>query len=80
MGITPRETVATTVPLLSVMKSNGGASVFRISDGVARRVPVTVQRIIGERVVVDATNLSAGDQVVFAGMTRISDGDSVEVR
>ena len=53
---------------------------FRISDGVARRVPVTVQRIIGERVVVDATNLSAGDQVVFASMTRISDGDAVEVR
>ena len=80
VGITPRETVATTVPLLSVMKSNGGASVFRISDGVARRVPVTVQRIIGERVVVDAADLDAGDQVVFAGMTRISDGDSVEVR
>jgi len=35
---------------------------------------------IGERVVVDASDLSAGDQVVFAGMTRISDGDSVEVR
>ena len=80
VGITPRETVATTVPLLSVMTSNGGDSVFRISDGVARRVPVTVQRIIGERVVVDAADLDAGDQVVFAGMTRISDGDAVEVR
>lgn len=80
MGITPRETVATTVPLLAVMKSNGGASVFRVSDGVARRVSVTVQRIIGERVVVDATELTAGDQVVYAGMTRISDGDAVQVR
>ncbi|MDL0431590.1 efflux RND transporter periplasmic adaptor subunit [Marinobacter sp. TBZ242] len=80
VGITPRETVATTVPLLAVMKSNGGASVFRVSDGIARRVPVTVQRIIGERVVVDATDLTAGDQVVYAGMTRISDGDAVEVR
>ncbi|MCL7943420.1 efflux RND transporter periplasmic adaptor subunit [Marinobacter sp. ATCH36] len=80
VGITPRETVATTVPLLSVMKSNGGASVFRVSDGVVRRVPVTVQRIIGERVVVDANDLSAGDKVVYAGMTRISDGDAVEVR
>lgn len=80
VGITPSETVATTVPLLSVMKSNGGASVFRITDGIAHRVPVTVQRIIGERVVVDATDLTAGDQVVFAGMTRLSDGDAVEVR
>ncbi|MFN2362432.1 MAG: efflux RND transporter periplasmic adaptor subunit [Marinobacter sp.] len=80
VGITPSETVATTVPLLSVMKSNGGASVFRVSDGIARRVPVTVQRIIGERVVVEASDLTAGDQVVFAGMTRISDGDAVEIR
>ncbi|KPQ03127.1 MAG: RND-type efflux system MFP component [Marinobacter sp. HL-58] len=80
VGITPSETVATTVPLLSVMKSNGGASVFRVSDGIARRVPVTVQRIIGERVVVDAADLAASDQVVFAGMTRISDGDAVEIR
>lgn len=80
VGITPRETVATTVPLLAVMKTNGGASVFRVSDGIARRVPVTVQRIIGERVVVDANDLTAGDQVVYAGMTRVSDGDAVEVR
>lgn len=80
VGITPQETVATTVPLLAVMKSNGGASVFRISDGIAHRVPVTVQRIIGERVVVKATDLAAGDQVVYAGMTRLSAGDAVEVR
>ncbi|NMT62218.1 efflux RND transporter periplasmic adaptor subunit [Marinobacter orientalis] len=80
VGITPRETVATTVPLLAVMKSNGGASVFRVSDGTVRRVPVNVQRIIGERVVVDASDLTAGDRVVYAGMTRIADGDAVEVR
>ncbi|WP_297790863.1 efflux RND transporter periplasmic adaptor subunit [uncultured Marinobacter sp.] len=79
VGITPTEVVATTVPLLSVMKSPSGASVFRVADGIARRVPVRVQRVIGERVVVDAKDLEAGDQVVYAGMTRITDGDAVEV-
>lgn len=79
VGVTPTETVATTVPMLAVMKSAGGASVFRIVDGVAQRVPVTVRRVIGERVVVDASSLSAGDQVIYAGMTRLTDGDPVEV-
>ncbi|MFL1455211.1 efflux RND transporter periplasmic adaptor subunit [Marinobacter sp. DUT-3] len=79
VGITPTEVVATTVPLLSVMKSPSGASVFRVADGIARRVPISVQRVIGERVVVDAEGLEPGDQVIYAGMTRITDGDAVEV-
>ncbi len=79
VGITPTEVVATTVPLLSVMKSPSGASVFRVADAIARRVPVKVQRVIGERVVVDAEGLESGDQVIFAGMTRVTDGDAVEV-
>lgn len=79
VGITPTEVVATTVPLLSVMKSPSGASVFRVADGVARRVPLSVRRVIGERVVVEASDLEPGDQVIYAGMTRITDGDSVEV-
>lgn len=79
VGITPTEVVATTVPLLSVMKSPSGASVFRVADGVARRVPLSVRRVIGERVVVEESDLEPGDQVIYAGMTRITDGDSVEV-
>lgn len=80
VGITPTQVTATTVPMLSVMKSNGGASVFRVADGVVRRVSVDVRRIVGERVVVESAELGAGDQVVYAGMTRITDGDPVEVR
>jgi len=80
VGITPTQVVATTVPLLAVMKSASGASVFRVTDGVARRVPVTVDRVIGERVVVGADDLEPGDRVIFAGMTRVADGDTVEVR
>lgn len=80
VGITPTTLTATTVPMLSVMKSNGGATVFRVVDGVARRVSVTVERIVGERVVVASSELTNGDRVIYAGMTRVADGDAVEVR
>lgn len=80
VGITPAEVVATTVPLLAVMKSAGGASVFRVTEGIARRVPVTVERVIGERVVVGADDLAPGDRVIYAGMTRLADGYAVEVQ
>ncbi|TGN40730.1 efflux RND transporter periplasmic adaptor subunit [Marinobacter confluentis] len=80
VGITPTNLTATTVPMLAVMKSNGGESVFRVVDGKAVRVPVTVQRIVGERVVVSSSELTSGDQVIYAGMTKVTDGDAVEVR
>ena len=41
---------------------------------------MVVERIVGERVVVRGAELSPGDQVVYAGMTRLADGDPVEVR
>ena len=79
VGITPQVDAFTTVPLLSVMRSADGAGVYRITDGRAERVAVTVKRIVGERVVVDSTTLQAGDQVIYAGLTRIAEGDVVEV-
>ncbi len=80
VGITPVRVAATTVPLLSVVRMGEGTGVFRVRDGQARRIPVTVERIVGERVVVRAEALAPGDQVVYAGMTRLTDGDAVEVR
>jgi len=80
VGITPVIREAITVPLLSVIRTAGGTSVFRVQDGVAQRVPVNIDRIIGERVVVHSEELAPGDQVVYAGMTRLTDGDAVEVR
>ncbi|HEY7775617.1 MAG TPA: HlyD family efflux transporter periplasmic adaptor subunit, partial [Kineobactrum sp.] len=52
-------------------------SVFLVRDGVARRTPVTVLRILGERVAIRADSLMAGDRVVYAGMTKLVDGDTV---
>ncbi len=79
VGITPEYTSATTVPLLSVMRTSEGTGVFRVRNGQAQRVPVSVQRVVGEQAVVSADQLEPGDQVVYAGMTRLADGDAVEV-
>ena len=57
--------------------SASGTSVFRVRDGVAQRIPVTVLRILGERVAISAEGLVVGDLVVYAGMTRLVDGDTV---
>ena len=80
VGITPLRESALTVPLLSVIRSADGMRVFRVRDGVARRVPIDVERVVGERVVVRTGELEPGDQVVYAGITRLADGDAVEVR
>lgn len=80
VGIAPVRESAITVPLLAVVRDSTGTSVFRVQDQVAQRVPVQVDRVIGERVMVHPGALSPGDQVVYAGMTRLVDGDTVEVR
>ncbi|MGC8120804.1 efflux RND transporter periplasmic adaptor subunit [Marinobacter sp. VGCF2001] len=80
VGIAPVRESAITVPLLSVVRDSVGTSVFRVKDDIARRVPVEVDRVIGERVMVHPGALAPGDQVVYAGMTRLVDGDTVEVR
>ena len=57
--------------------ASSSTSVFLVRDGVARRTPVTVLRILGERAAIQAESLLAGDQVVYAGMTKLADGDTV---
>ncbi|MDO3720834.1 efflux RND transporter periplasmic adaptor subunit [Marinobacter sp. chi1] len=79
VGITPEGTAAASVPLVAVTRTAEGTGVFRIRDGQALRVPVTVDRILGERALVSSDALVPGDQVVYAGMTRLTDGDRVEV-
>ncbi len=80
VGITPVRPSGLTVPLLSVVRHADGTSVYRVREKQARRVAVEVDRVVGERVVIRSGELSPGDQVVYAGMTRLADGDAVEVR
>ncbi|MDX1587298.1 MAG: efflux RND transporter periplasmic adaptor subunit [Oleiphilaceae bacterium] len=80
VGVTPRLRGELRLPVLAVMRSSDGASVFRLEGGRAYRVPVTLLRLMGEQVVVAAGTLSEGDRVVYAGMTRLAEADPVEVR
>ncbi|WP_166263201.1 efflux RND transporter periplasmic adaptor subunit [Marinobacter caseinilyticus] len=79
VGIVPRIRGQLSVPVLAIMRATGGNSVFRVSGQTVEQVPVTVHRIVGERVVVSSDHLGQGDQVVYAGLTRLADGDPVEL-
>ncbi len=78
-----------TIPLTAVMRTAEGLAVFRIITIDAlhhrvQRIPVSVQRMYGESVVISAdcntgNGLQAGDLVVYAGLTRLTDGDHVEL-
>lgn len=67
------------VPLAAVLNPGGSRpNVFRVEGNVARRVPVEIVSLAGDRVVVTGT-LAPGDAVVVAGHLALVDGDRVEV-
>lgn len=67
------------IPLAAVMRAADGVSVFRINNDRVQRVPIDVLGLRGEYALLDASVLRVGDQVVYAGLTRLSDGDRVEL-
>ncbi len=70
---------AVLVPEEAVVPEGRQTIVFRVRDGIAERVSVTLgQRRVGEVEVLEG--LSAGDLVVTAGVQRVRDGRPVEVR
>ena len=79
VGILRPATDALTLPVLAVVRTAEGASVYLVRDDTARRVPVNVVQLAGEQVLVRSDALSAGDQVVYAGLSRLADGDRVEI-
>lgn len=70
---------ALAVPLAAIMRSADGLAVFRVSDGQVRRVAVEIQSVRGELAMLGNDALSAGDHVVYAGLTRLADNDRVEL-
>lgn len=90
-GLTAEATLATprapalAVPLAAVVDPAGGRPrVFRVTDGVAHRVPVVVGELAdGGRVVLTASGgeaqppLQAADAVVIGGHFALLDGDAV---
>jgi RND family efflux transporter MFP subunit len=79
VGIPARNRHALSVPMLAVMRSGNGAAVFRVQQNRVQRVPVNVVRLQGESVLVRSTLLEPDDAVVYAGLSRLADGDKVEV-
>jgi RND family efflux transporter MFP subunit len=76
----PQPTVeALALPVLAVVRSAKGTSVFRVRDGRAQQVAVNVLQLAGEQVLVRGDDIAAGDLVVYAGLSRLLDGDRVEV-
>jgi multidrug efflux pump subunit AcrA (membrane-fusion protein) len=65
--------------VLAVVRSAKGTSVFRVRDGRAQQVAVNVLQLAGEQVLVRGDDIAAGDLVVYAGLSRLLDGDRVEV-
>jgi len=68
------------VPLAAIMRSAQGLTVFRLVSGDrVERVPVAVTRITGDQVLLAPGSLQDGDSVVYAGLTRLAEGDTVSV-
>jgi RND family efflux transporter MFP subunit len=71
------------VPMAAVMRSfaggDGGLAVFRVTAGKVERVSIEVEALRGEWAMLRGNALQAGDMVVYAGLTRLSEGDAVEL-
>jgi RND family efflux transporter MFP subunit len=77
--LTVRSSEALTVPLEAVINPGGRSpAVFRLEDGHAHKVAVTIEALSGERVAVQGS-LRAGDEVVVTGQGALLDGEAVEV-
>lgn len=66
------------VPLLALQWDRDGAYLWRVEDGAARRVDVTVVERGDSRALVAGT-VSAGDQIIVEGVQRLRDGAPVTV-
>lgn len=66
------------VPLTALVELEHSQAVYVVEQGVARRRPVRLGPVIGERVVIEE-GLAAGDQVIVGGQDRVSDGQPVVV-
>lgn len=79
IGVPRRGHNATVVPMAAVMRSAEGLTVFRLEQNTVRRVEVIIDQLQGELAVLGDDSLSEGDLVVYAGLTRLADGDEVRV-
>ena len=71
---------ATVAPLEAVVRYADGSPQFAVmvvEGGLARRRPVKLGRVFGDRIAIDG--IAPGSQVVSSGATLLNDGDAVKV-
>lgn len=79
IGIPERNEPALIIPMSAVMRSADGLTVFQNINNRVTRVAVDVEQLQGEYAVIKPGTLAEGAQVVYAGITRLADGDLIEV-
>jgi len=85
VGIPRRTEPALVIPIGAVMRSADGLTVFRFTAdasgeaGSVRRVPVLISELLGDQAVLQDNTLNLQDAVIYAGLTRLADGDRVQV-
>jgi membrane fusion protein, multidrug efflux system len=79
IGIPRRNEPALVIPMSAVMRSAQGLSVFQSTNNRVTRVSIEVEQLQGEFAVIKPGSLQPGAQIVYAGITRLADGDIIEV-
>ena len=79
VGVSQPQSKDLSIPLNAVMRSAQGLTVFKLHNDRVQRVDVKVNQINGDQVILAAGSLTVDDKVVYAGITRLADGDKVEL-
>jgi len=79
IGVPRRSESALVIPMSAVMRSADGLTVFRSLNNRVTRVAIEVEQLQGEFAVIKPGALQEGAQIVYAGITRLAEGDQIEV-
>jgi len=79
IGVPRRSESALVIPMSAVMRSADGLTVFQNINNRVTRVAIEVEQLQGEFAVIKPGALQAGAQIVYAGITRLAEGDQIEV-
>jgi len=79
VGIRRQRQPQLTIPMTAIMRTAEGLMVFQLTGNRVSRVPVNVLQLQGEYALIESGVLTASDSVIYAGLTRLADGDQVEV-